>query len=319
MAQIPTQQLEMVKNLRGIDQKEYYVPGHRTCAGCGPALCYKLVAKAAGPDSIFLGPTGCMYVANCSYMCTPFAMPWTHCQITNGGAVASGIEAAYNVMIRKGKYKGKLPNIVVMAGDGARDMGPGDVRHDVSRPRRPLRRRQRVVRQHRDPDFPDDAVRREDDLHPSGEDRPGREETLPQGCPAAGHRRAPGRALRRDRVGRLPGRPDQQGPQGPQLPGPVLPAHPLPVGWLYDCKDTVKVAKQAVETGMWTNYEWENANTLSAIPKTYKPVKEYLKNQERFSHLNEEHIAKMQAFITAKTKAPGKPIEVPVLGPREQA
>ena len=92
MAQIPTQQLEMVKNLRGIDQKEYYVPGHRTCAGCGPALCYKLVAKATGADSIFLGPTGCMYVANCSYMCTPFAMPWTHCQITNAGAVASGIE-----------------------------------------------------------------------------------------------------------------------------------------------------------------------------------------------------------------------------------
>jgi hypothetical protein len=44
-----------------------------------------------------------------------------------------------------------------------------------------------------------------------------------------------------------------------------------------------------------------------------------MKNQERFNHLNEEHIAKMQAFITAKTKAPGKPIEVGVLGPREQA
>jgi pyruvate/2-oxoacid:ferredoxin oxidoreductase beta subunit len=73
MAQIPTQQLEMVKNMRGIDQKEYYVPGHRTCAGCGPALCYKLVAKAAGADSIFLGPTGCMYVANCSF---PASSSW---------------------------------------------------------------------------------------------------------------------------------------------------------------------------------------------------------------------------------------------------
>ena len=45
MAQIPTQEMEMVKNLRGVDQKEYYVPGHRTCAGCGPALCYKLVVE----------------------------------------------------------------------------------------------------------------------------------------------------------------------------------------------------------------------------------------------------------------------------------
>ena len=95
---------------------------------------------------------------------------------------------------------------------------------------------------------------------------------------------------------------------------------PCPKGWLFDCKDTVKVAKQAVETGMWTNYEWENGEyTYQHIPKAYKPVKEYMKNQERFNHLNEEHIAKMQAFITAKTKAPGKPIEVPVLGPREQA
>jgi pyruvate ferredoxin oxidoreductase beta subunit/oxalate oxidoreductase subunit beta len=71
---------------------------------------------------------------------------------------------------------------------------------------------------------------------------------------------------------------------------------------------------------MWTNYEWEHGEfTYQHIPKTYKPVKEYLKNQERFSHLNEEHIAKMQAFITAKVKSPGKPVEVPVLGPREQA
>jgi pyruvate/2-oxoacid:ferredoxin oxidoreductase beta subunit len=71
---------------------------------------------------------------------------------------------------------------------------------------------------------------------------------------------------------------------------------------------------------MWTNYEWENGEyTYQHIPKTYKPVKECLKGQERFSHLTEEHIAKMQAFITAKVKAPGKPIEVPVLGPREEA
>jgi pyruvate ferredoxin oxidoreductase beta subunit len=71
---------------------------------------------------------------------------------------------------------------------------------------------------------------------------------------------------------------------------------------------------------MWTNYEWENGEyTYQHVPKTYKPVKEYLKTQERFAHMTEEHIAKMQAFITAKIKAPGKPIEIPVLGPREEA
>jgi len=61
-------------------------------AGCGPALCYRLVAKAAGPNTIFIGPTGCMYVANTSYGCGPWRVPWIHSQITNGGGVASGIE-----------------------------------------------------------------------------------------------------------------------------------------------------------------------------------------------------------------------------------
>src|SRR5574337_705516 len=99
---VKTQNLPPIKLIRNVPKEEYYVPGHRTCAGCGPALQYKLVAKAAGPNTIFIGPTGCMYVANASYLCTPYAVPWVHTQITNGGAVASGVEAAYQVLIRKG-------------------------------------------------------------------------------------------------------------------------------------------------------------------------------------------------------------------------
>ena len=115
---VRTQTLPQIKLIRNVPKEEYYVPGHRTCAGCGPALQYKLVAKAAGPNTIFLGPTGCMYVANASYLCTPYTVPWMHTQITNGGAVASGVEAAYRVLLRKGKREGEMPNIIVMAGDG---------------------------------------------------------------------------------------------------------------------------------------------------------------------------------------------------------
>ncbi|HET9752186.1 MAG TPA: hypothetical protein VFP52_04475, partial [Myxococcales bacterium] len=66
---VKTQTLPMLKKLRLVAKEmDQYVPGHRTCAGCGPALQYKLVAKAAGPNTIFVGPTGCMYVANASYL-----------------------------------------------------------------------------------------------------------------------------------------------------------------------------------------------------------------------------------------------------------
>src|ERR1035438_5919149 len=59
-----------------------------------------------------------MYVANASYLCTPYAVSWIHAQITNAGAVASGIEAAFKIAARKGRNSGPFPNIIVMAGDG---------------------------------------------------------------------------------------------------------------------------------------------------------------------------------------------------------
>src|SRR5919108_393591 len=45
-------------------EEDPYQAGHRTCAGCGPAIEYRWVLKAAGQDTVVAGPTGCMYVAN---------------------------------------------------------------------------------------------------------------------------------------------------------------------------------------------------------------------------------------------------------------
>jgi hypothetical protein len=42
-----------------------------------------------------------------------------------------------------------------------------------------------------------------------------------------------------------------------------------------------------------------------------------MKGQQRFTHLTDAHIAKMQAFIDARLKAPGIPVALPVQGPRE--
>ncbi len=322
---VETQELELIKNMRQIPQEEYYLPGHRTCAGCGPALCYKLVAKAAGPNSIFCGPTGCMYVANTSYLCTPFAMPWTHTQITNGGAVASGIEAAYQVLIRKGKYKGKLPSVIVMAGDGgAIDIGLQAVSGLM------YRGHDALVVMYDNESYANTGIQTspmtpyggKTTFTPPGKAIPEGKKTFPKdapqcfigGHPALKYVATASVGYPVDLINKVRKGLNQKGPAFVHI-------HcPCPKGWIFDAKDTIKVAKEAVECGMWTNYEWENGEyKYQHIPKTYKPVKEFLKGQERFSHLQEEHIAKMQAFITAKIKAPGKPIELPVLGPREEA
>jgi pyruvate ferredoxin oxidoreductase beta subunit/oxalate oxidoreductase subunit beta len=44
-----------------------------------------------------------------------------------------------------------------------------------------------------------------------------------------------------------------------------------------------------------------------------------MKLMGRFSHLKPEHIQKMQAFIDARLKAPGMPVEIPIPPPRAEA
>jgi pyruvate ferredoxin oxidoreductase beta subunit/oxalate oxidoreductase subunit beta len=320
---VETQNLERVKSVRRVPQEEWYVPGHRTCQGCGPALCYKLVSKATGPDSIFLGPTGCMYVANTSYLCSPFAYPWMHTQITNAGAVASGVEAAYQVLIRKGKYKGKLPNVVVMGGDGGTiDIGLQAMSGMM------YRGHDALFIMYDNESYANTGIQTSPmspygantTFTPPGKAIPEGKVLFPKdapqlvigGHPAVKYVATASLAYPVDLINKVR--------KGLNVVGPTfIHIHcPCPKGWLFDADKTVEVARLAIETGMWVNYEWEEGEyTYQHTPKEYTPVKEYMKTQERFSHLTDEHIAKMQAFIDAKLKAPGKPVPLPVHSPRE--
>ena len=77
-----------------LPQTEPFVPGHRTCAGCGPSIQYRMTSKASGDNTILVGPTGCMYVANSSYLCTPYNVPWAHTHIGSAGSFTAGVAAA---------------------------------------------------------------------------------------------------------------------------------------------------------------------------------------------------------------------------------
>jgi pyruvate/2-oxoacid:ferredoxin oxidoreductase beta subunit len=319
---IKTQNLPPVKLIRNVPKEEYYVPGHRTCAGCGPALQYKLVAKAAGPNTIFLGPTGCMYVANASYLCTPYAVPWMHTQITNGGAVASGIEAAYKVLLRKGKRTGEFPNIIVMAGDGGSvDIGLQAMSammyrgHDVlfvcydneayantgiqTSPTTPYGGNTTFTP-------PGPAIPEGKTLFPK--DPP---QLVIGGHPAVKYVATASVGYPVDLINKVRKALNVVGPT-------FMHIHcPCPKGWGFDEAKTVELAKLAIETGMWNMYEWENGEYRYQFrPKKYKPVREYLKLQQRFAHLSDAHIARMQAFVDAKVKAKAVPVEAPVPTPQ---
>ena len=88
-----TQVLEPFRGIKRVTIEEYFTSGHRTCQGCESALIMKLMVKAAGPRTIVLGSTGCMYVANTTYYTTPWVVPWMHTQLGSSGSAALGTAA----------------------------------------------------------------------------------------------------------------------------------------------------------------------------------------------------------------------------------
>jgi pyruvate ferredoxin oxidoreductase beta subunit len=79
---------------------------------------------------------------------------------------------------------------------------------------------------------------------------------------------------------------------------------PCPTGWRYDTSKTVEIGRLAVQTGIWVLYEIEYgrfrlnspSDRLVDKPKR-KPVKEYLAVQDRFRHLTEADIEKIQMWV----------------------
>src|ERR687883_1126337 len=116
--------LSSIKTVKQVPYTEYFVSGHRTCQGCESALVMRYIAKAAGPRTIVLGSTGCMYVANTSYYTTPWVVPWMHTQLGAAGSAAVGTSAGLKALMRKGKMKDEPINVIAFCGDGGgADMG----------------------------------------------------------------------------------------------------------------------------------------------------------------------------------------------------
>ena len=98
--------------------------GHRACQGCGEALGarYALDAamKAAGGKLIAVNATGCLEVFTTPYPETSWQIPWLHSLFGNAPAVATGVAAALRVKGRRNV------RVVAQGGDGGTtDIGFG--------------------------------------------------------------------------------------------------------------------------------------------------------------------------------------------------
>ena len=66
---------------------------------------------------------------------------------------------------------------------------------------------------------------------------------------------------------------------------------PCPTGWGVASDQTVDIAKEVVDCGLWYLAEYENGSfKINRRPKEFSSVEEYIRRQGRFKHLNDDDI-----------------------------
>jgi len=299
-----------------LPSSEPLVPGHRTCAGCGPAIQYRMTSKAAGDNTILVGPTGCMYVANSSYLCTPYNIPWAHTQIGSAGSFTAGISAAYEAMIRKGKWKGKFPNVICEAGDGsASDIGLASISGAL------YRNHDCLIICYDNEQYANTGIQASSrtpyggmtTFSPPGPMVPEAKTLYPKDLArmmAAGHPHcyvataSVGYPI--DLMNKVRKALNHKGAAFMMI------YTPCQKGFVYETPRSIDLGRMVVECGLYPIWEWNQDKRVydySFRPQNMRPVSEYLKLQGRFGHLHAEHISNLQKFANQQWRMMG--VELP--------
>jgi pyruvate ferredoxin oxidoreductase beta subunit len=277
--------------------------GHRACQGCGEALGarYALDAAMRATDNqlVAINATGCLEVFSTPYPETSWQIPWLHSLFGNAAAVASGVAAALRI---QGK---EHVRVIAQGGDGGTtDIGFGCL---------------------------SGMFERNDDVLYLCYDN---EAYMNTGVQRSSATPGAARTATTPAVGREPGNVFGTGKNVPliamahhipyvatasvanlrDLEDKVTRAMsirgaryvhihvPCPLGWGSAPADTIKVARAAVEAGLFPLFEAENGEVTGRTPiRRRVPVEDYLKPQKRFAHLfspkrDEARLAQIQAI-----------------------
>jgi len=307
----PTQNLEDFKGVKKVPFNEYYTTGHRTCQGCESAQIMRLLAKAAGPRTIVLGSTGCMYVANTSYYTTPWGVPWMHTQLGSSGSAVLGAAAAFKAQMRKGKMKDEPINVIAFCGDGGgADMGLNAISATLTHPDYNL-----LILMYDNESYANTDIQISG-TSPYGANTsfssPGSKRRIMHHrwkknvapLMAAGHPTcryvatiSTSYALQAMNVVR----------RALSVGGPTFVhcLNPCPKGWDFDPYLSHELGELAVNTGIWPLYEIENG-VVKLYGKSKQiadgkfqrlPVKTYLEKQGRFNHFIDEDVEFFQSKV----------------------
>ena len=289
--------------------------GHRACQGCGEALGARYAVDAAmratGGELIAANATGCLEVFSTPYPETSWQLPWIHSLFGNAAAVGTGIAAALKVKARKAGHALSSVRVIAQGGDGGTtDIGFGCLSGMFERNDDVLYicydnegyMNTGVQRSSATPPAARTATTLAVGEHPGAEFGQGKNLPLIAMAHEIPYVATASVANLRDleyKVTRA------MGIRGARY----IHIHvPCPLGWGSNPADTIRLARLAVESGLFPLYEAEHGEIIGRTTIRRKvPVDEYLRLQKRFAHLfgaepDVERIAHIQALADRNVK-----------------
>jgi pyruvate/2-oxoacid:ferredoxin oxidoreductase beta subunit len=286
----------MPENLFKVNIEEYMLPGQRACQGCGLSLAYRYVLKALRESTILTLPACCLTVLHGLYPTTSVAIPALNCTFASTAASASGLVAGLNALNKTDI------TVVAIAGDGGTyDIGIQALSGAVER----------------GTDFIFVCYDNEAYMNTGTQ----RSSATPVGAvttttPVMTKQQPKKDMLRIMEAHDLP----YLATTSPAYPidlydkfvkakrikGPryMQIAVPCPPGWGYAPKDTVRMGRLAVETGIVVLFEIENGKfRFTGRSKTMAekgqrtPVVHYVERQSRFKKMNMEQLGQLQRWV----------------------
>jgi pyruvate ferredoxin oxidoreductase beta subunit len=277
-----------------------FVSGHRACQGCGEVLAVRLVHQLLGRNTIVASATGCMEIVSSSYPDTAWAVPWFHNAFENAAAVASGIEAALKILVKKGKLPKRKITVVGMAGDG----GTADI--GLQALSGALERGHEMIYICYDNEaYMNTGIQRSSatpfgastTTSPAGKFSIGQTTTKKNLPMIVAAHNIPYVATA------SPSYPFDMAEKIEKARKAKGPAYIhmyacCPTGWRMAPELAVSIGRLAVQTGAFPLYEIDHGALRLTMPTPQlRPVQDYLKPQGRFRHLGKEHLAEIQARV----------------------
>jgi len=269
--------------------KDHEPCGHAACPGCGEKILLRHVLETLGPDTVIVSPAGCAAVTDGIFPHTASRVPFLHVPFGATSSAAAGVRAGFD---KQGKEK---TIVLAWAGDGATfDIGMGALSAVAERNENLLY----VC-------YDNEAYMNTGVQRSSATPFGSWTTTTPRGYLKDEPKKNIDFILASHKIPYIatcsPAYIDDLKRKVERAKNTtgfrfLHVFSPCPPGWKSDPKDSIRIARLAVETNIFPLFEIENGTELNVTHKgSGLPVIDYLSLQGRFRYLGEEEKQKIQS------------------------